>query len=274
MNRYYYIIILSFAAFICACKSSKKVIVPQRAELTQEIKKQTLISFQTDTLNYWAARTKVFYESKGKNQRLKANFRIKTDSIIWVSITPEVAILEAFRIVITPEEVTIVNFLNKEYYQEDFSFVQAFLKLNISFIDLQNALMQNLGYLYPSELYQPFLANNDTLLINGDYEKYLIEIKKSKTFYEDVHYLKIINQKVTESLWYKPSNNAELRLNLSSPQITENGFAYFKESTFVVTTPKSITNIEFTYSNVRVNESLEFPLTIPVNYPRMSILLD
>ncbi len=266
--------LLAMLLFIFACKSLQRVQTPETVNHQPVDSTSWLPFLQKDSIVYWAARAKVAYNANGKTQNLKANFRIKKDSIIWVSITPEIAILEALRVRLTPQEITIVNFLNKEYYQEDFEFVQRFLKMKIEFSELQQVLMQQLDYLYPQTLYKSFIANRDSIQVMGDFKIYNEEFKRSKTFYEDMHYTKIAQQKMVQSLWYKPSNNAQLNVNLKLPEKTESGIIYFKEAQIDIVSPDKETIVQFIYSNVRVNEVLEFPLTIPESYYRMSILLD
>lgn len=257
-----------------ACKTVQKVQVSGGAENVLGDTVQRVPYLLSDSIQFWSARTKVTYTANGKSQNLKANIRIKKDKIIWVSITPEIAILEAFRVYLTPDEITIVNFLNKEYYQEDFEFVQRFLKMNIQFEDLQQTLMQRLTFLYPTNQYNALLYEQDTIFVYGNYKQYLEEFKRSKTYYEDVHYVTVEDLVIRQSLWYKPENNAELVVNFQQRGKTDSGFLYFKEAQMDITAPTKQTILQLVYSNVRVNEELEFPLTVPESYSRMSILLD
>lgn len=269
-----YFVLGCVIVFFAACKTVKTAQTPEIKEHVLRDTVQWEPRLLNDSIQYWAARTKITYTSNGKSQNLKANIRIKKDTIIWVSITPEIAILEAFRVYLTPSEITIVNFLNKEYYQEDFEFVQRFLKMNIHFDELQQTLMQRLTFLYPTEKYNALLYEQDTILVYGNYKKYVEEFKRSKTYYEDVHYVTINEQLIRQSLWYKPVNNAELKVNFHQRGTTESGFSYFKEAQMDIIAPAKQTILQLTYSNVRVNEELEFPLTIPESYSRMSILLE
>ena len=64
----------------------------------------------------FAAKIKVEYEdSKKKQPDVTANIRMRKDSIIWISIVGNLAFItmEAFRVVITPNHITILNKLDK-----------------------------------------------------------------------------------------------------------------------------------------------------------------
>ena len=64
--------------------------------------------------NTFSAKIKVQYEdSKGKQPDVNAFVRMKKDSVIWISINATFLSIEAFRILITKDHVTILNKLQK-----------------------------------------------------------------------------------------------------------------------------------------------------------------
>ncbi|HLZ86752.1 MAG TPA: DUF4292 domain-containing protein [Puia sp.] len=103
---------------------------------------RTHIDFQT-----FSAHMHVHYEgSDGKDNEFNAYVRIKKDSMIWVSIN---AILgfEAFRLVITPDSVKILDRLKKIVRLRSVSYIQEQVHLPVDFKTLQDLLIGNPIYL-------------------------------------------------------------------------------------------------------------------------------
>src|SRR4026208_2558948 len=66
------------------------------------------------SFNTFSGKIKVnFDDSRGKNNDFNAFIRIRKDSVIWVSINAALGI-EAFRIMITPDSVKVLNKIDKE----------------------------------------------------------------------------------------------------------------------------------------------------------------
>ena len=75
---------------------------------------RTLIKNRIDFKTF-SAKIKVEYEdAKGKKPDVTANIRMQKDSIIWISIVGNFAFItvEAFRVMITKDHVTILNKLD------------------------------------------------------------------------------------------------------------------------------------------------------------------
>jgi hypothetical protein len=96
------------------------------------------IDFQT-----FSARMKVHYEgSDGKDYEFNAFIHIKKDSMIWVSINAALGI-EAFRLLITPDSVKILDKLKKVARLRSVSFLQDEIHLPVNFHTVQDLLLGN-----------------------------------------------------------------------------------------------------------------------------------
>ncbi len=66
--------------------------------------------------NTFSAKLKVHYEgSDGKDYEFNAFIRLQKDKMIWISINATLLGIEAFRAVITPDSVKVLNKLDKIY---------------------------------------------------------------------------------------------------------------------------------------------------------------
>ncbi|MBL7774136.1 MAG: DUF4292 domain-containing protein [Chitinophagaceae bacterium] len=135
-------------------KKLEKDIAKGKIDSTILIKKDSLLIFPTDTQlarNFLALRTipyqtfqgkaKMHYESLEDKQNFTAYFRMKKDSIIWVSITAfEV---EAARAIITKDSVKALDRINKNYYIYTYNDIQKIINLQVDFKTLQDLIIGN-----------------------------------------------------------------------------------------------------------------------------------
>lgn len=96
----------------------------------------------------FSGKAKMTYEGKGQSNDFTANFRMRKDSVVWVSITAVGGIVNVAKALITPDSIKAVNYLQKEVYLMKFSDAGKLLPAAIDFATLQhfiigNALMQN-----------------------------------------------------------------------------------------------------------------------------------
>src|SRR6476620_8459281 len=95
------------------------------------------------SFNTFSGKMKVnFDDSRGKNNDFNAFIRVKKDSIIWVSINAALGI-EAFRILITPDSVKVLNKLDKVVQFRSLSYLQEITQLPIDFHTLQDVIIGN-----------------------------------------------------------------------------------------------------------------------------------
>ncbi len=124
---------------VSSCEISKSVISTSKIIANIKSKKLEKIVKQNDfKINYFSGKIRVLY----KNKNFTAHFRMKKDSVIWISMTGPFSI-EGARILITKDRVQIINRLNGTYYDEPLSFIENFLPLNVNFQMLEQLILGN-----------------------------------------------------------------------------------------------------------------------------------
>lgn len=199
----------------------------------------------------FSAKMKVNYEGgDGKNNEFTAFLRMKKDSFIWIRVEG-VALLgiEAFRILITPDSVKILNKINKEMIFRSVSYLQETARMPLDFKTLQDLLIGNPVYLDSNIVLYRKEANAISMLSLGKlFKNYLTlnitdyTLKHSKLDYVDVM------RAFTGDLTYG--------------DYSQNFSTYRKISI----AEKSKLDIEFTFNKFTFNEDLSFPFIIPKNY--------
>ena len=97
--------------------------------------------------NTFSAKIKVDYRgSDGKSYDFNAFLRMKKDSVIWVSINAALGI-EAFRILITPDSVKVLNKLDRVAQLRSMDYLKEVTQLPFDFYSLQELIIGNPVYL-------------------------------------------------------------------------------------------------------------------------------
>src|SRR5262249_51381025 len=112
---------------------------------SMQVIRQTLDKLGHNHIDYntFNAKLKVHYEgSDGNGYEVNAFLRIRKDSMIWVSVNAALGI-EAFRLLITPDSVKILDKLKKIVRLRSVSFLQDEVHLPVDFKTLQDLLIGN-----------------------------------------------------------------------------------------------------------------------------------
>ncbi|MDP2187502.1 MAG: DUF4292 domain-containing protein [Sphingobacteriaceae bacterium] len=82
------------------------------------------------------------------DQRLSSpmSLKMQKDQQIWISVKPMLGI-EAFRVLIRPDSIFVVDRLNKQYLQKPFAWLSEMAKAPFTYATLQDLLLNNVGFL-------------------------------------------------------------------------------------------------------------------------------
>ena len=271
MKKYLGLVLAVVMVAGAACRSTKKiqhVIAPKDSTVTVVPKidtkadslrfiasvlkdvKNNHIDFQT-----FSAKIKVDFEgSDGKKNDFNAFLRMKKDSSIWVSINAALGI-EAFRILITPDKVRVLNKIDKEYQERSASYLKEVSKVPIDFYDLQDLLIGN-----PVQL--------DTNVISYNKQEGTISLISIGEVFK--HFITVTDQDrliVTSKLDDVEGARARTALISYGGYQNSNGIK-FPTVRRITATEKSKIDIQMEYKQFSFNEPLNFPFPVPKNYKR------
>lgn len=202
----------------------------------------------------FSSKAKVQYEDhNGKQPDFNAFIRLQKDSIIWVSISSTFLGIEAFRILITPDTLIILNKLNKTVEYHPFSYIESFAKIPMDFKLLQNILIGNPVYVGDSIVSYKETENHILIGTVGNYFKNLIMLSTGKNHLERIKLDDIdMNQNRTAALLYGDYEN--------------NGDFDFATSREINVSEKSKVDVSIQFKQYEFNKELSFPFSIPRNY--------
>lgn len=131
----------ALAFILYSCKSAKESTkVPDRKFDTGSV----LAELERSTIRFeWMyARARVNYEDKSQSKSFTASIRIRSDSVIWISVTTIMGV-EAARLLIHNDTVFVLDKLNKKYQTEALSYLENYFPFPFDILLLQKILVGN-----------------------------------------------------------------------------------------------------------------------------------
>lgn len=265
------VLLIPALAIFNSCRSTKKiqtaiskkdtvqaVIVDSKADSTRFIKEvYSRIIHNNIDYKTFSAKIKVTFEgSDGKKPDFNAFVRLQKDSVMWISINAVLGI-EAFRVLITPDSVKVLNKLDKEIQFRSVEYLREVARIPLTFHDLQDLLIGNPVYLDSNIVSYKQEDRAISLISVGQLFKHLLTVGNSE--YELQH-------SKLDDLDAVRSRTADITYG---DYENKDGFRF---STYrkITVSEKSKLEIEMQFKQFNFNEELSFPFNIPRNYKRQN----
>lgn len=268
--RYSLLFLTGFVIMLCACHSTRKiqtaiakkdtaqtvVVADPKADSVQFVRdifsqvKKNKIDFKTFT-----AKIRVEYTDKqGKGPDLTVFARMVKDSAIWLSINATIFSYEAFRVLITPDSVKVLNKKEKEYQLRSVSYLKELIQLPFDFNTLQDLIIGNPVYLDSNIV--SFKKNENTLLLlsSGKLFKNLLTLNAAAGYELQHSKLDDVNA----------SRNRTCDLTYSNYE-KKNGINFSIERKISVA-EKSRLDVNMDFKQYSFDEAVSLPFTIPKSY--------
>lgn len=237
-------------------KDSARIIVPDSSK-TDSVKfmhevyeavQKNRIDFET-----FSAKVKVDFEgSDGKKNDFNAFIRLRKDSVLWVSVNALLGI-EAFRVLITPDSVKVINKLDKVVQLRSVSYLKEITHLPFTFKELQDLIVGNPIYF-------------DGNIVSFKKDQGALSVVDIGTIFKHLLSLNPDNMIVQHSKLddVDPSRARTADISYGDYE-TRDGkpFSTFRKITVA---EKSKLDIEMKFKQFDFNVPLNFPFTIAKNY--------
>jgi len=270
MKYFFAIGFVALVTVFTACRSTKTIqtaiakkdtaqvvpVVDHRADsmlyikqVWDTIRKNNISDYQT-----FSAKIKVDFEGNDGKRSVNAFVRLKKDSVIWVNITAPLGI-DAFRVLITPDSVKMINKLNKTVQLRSVEYLQEVTKIPMKFSDLQNMLIGNPIFLDSNINTYKKDERSISLMSIGALFKHLLTVNK------DDYTLQHSKLDDVDAIRARTAY-----LSYSDYQV-KNGVRFSTQRKITVS-EKSKLDIELEFKQFDFNVDLNFPFNIPKNYKR------
>lgn len=143
------VVLLLLGSLLLGCRSKKKgvevpVVATERASLASKRMEQLFRhDFRFSELSISGTITA---DMNGQRFSSPMQMKLQRDQKIWMSIKPMLGI-EAFRLLIRPDSVFVIDRLNRQYMAEPFAWLSEKTKAPLTFAVLQDLLLNNSSFL-------------------------------------------------------------------------------------------------------------------------------
>lgn len=248
LKKYIYLLLIIFLS------SCKKDFVPIQSSIVK------MDEFEIDEIDYKYLSTKSKFKYKNENQLISAtlNTRIERDTKIWFSIRVALGV-EAARGLITKDELTIIDRVNKQVIRSTPDIIERTFKIKLNFEQLESILIGNLLY---------GISNEDQFIREGNYFK----IVQQKESIQSQNLINIKTSKIEKLILFDEITNYLLTVDYENfkplGKILFPGSHKFTSISYLDSSAVPIiNNINFNYREVeRTNKPLKFPFNIPSKY--------
>lgn len=201
----------------------------------------------------FSAKIKVdFTASDGKKNEVNAFVRMRKDSAIWISINAALGI-EAFRVLITPDSVKVMDKLNKEAKIRSLSFLQEITNIPFDFNTVQNILVGNPVFLDSNIQSYSTTPDQVSLLYIGSWFKNLLTVSNPQFL--------VLSSKIDD---LNTSRNRTCAVTYSNYEVKDG--RYFSTFRNLTLAEKKKLDIKLDFKQYSFNEALSFPFNVPKNY--------
>ena len=265
-------VVVALLLISLGCRSTKKlqiavnkkdtsIVVHTIAKSTDSMKlaQMVLASVPKHHIDFktFSAKVKVQYEDhKGKLPDVNAFIRMYKDSVIWITIDATLFNYEALRILITKNQISILNRPDKLFEEHPFSYIEQVAGIPLNFETLQDMLIGNPIYV-GSKIVAFKQTENHLLLstVSTNFKNLLTLSASADTLIERSKLDDIeVGQNRTADLTYLDYVN--------------NNNVFFSTFREITVAEKTKVDIRLSFKQYDFNKDLTFPFTIPKSYNR------
>lgn len=206
---------------------------------------------------YLHGKARLVFKDEKKEREVKANIRIRKDSVIWMTFT--VIGVQGGKALINKDSITIVSNMDKEYYVFDYEELSKRFNFKIDYSVIEAAMLGN-----------PIKSNNSENVIGQEGERDMLVQKEGSVTIKNL--INPVTKKIEYVELVEASTNNMLKLEYSSFQpLGDKNFPYNGVVNVFYKTAAGIINntITIEYNKAEVGDKeLKFPFKIPQRYDR------
>ena len=243
----FFFIILCMLATAC----SKKVIAPISST------PKNVLNIEEIDFDYFQGKARMILRDANKEREVKANIRIRKDSVIWMTFS--VIGVQGGKALINKDSITIVSTVDKEYFVFPYSELSDRFQFDIDYEVVQAAMLGN-----------PIITRSDDDNVVQESSMYLLRQNQSDV--SVVNYVNAASMKIEKVEMKEDNTMNSLVINYSNFQpVGDKVFPYNGTINLFYKTLSGLLNttIIFEYNKAEVGDKeLRFPFNIPKRYVR------
>ena len=264
-NKYLFFIFL-FATLFNACKSPEALRISlEKKEKEERIQELLQHAISYDTFS-GSLKLSIKPGEKSKSSSVDAYLKIKKNQAIELSLRVPIIGMEAAKVSITPEQILIIDRINKQYFRESMNRIQEEISFDFDFYSLQALLTNHLfiagkttieetdfnSFHLIEDEFQAILSNTDSQGINYDFS----------TDY---------TRRILHTEMYKGKSETNLIWVYRNFGLTSNNRLFPMQMDMALHLPDDTFAMNFSFNRVDINEPFTPNTTIPNRYQQISL---
>jgi len=226
------------------------------------------------------------------NDESKANFKVNLKAIkddkILVSLSK--LNIPVGRVLLTPDSVKYVNYIDRNYFVDDYSFLSRFLNIDLDFATIQSILSNN-AFSYRNDRknkeFRNFISYIDSgmYVIQSEKERKIAKIEGKGKTDKIERRLKRMDQNalILQKMYFNPGNFALLKLSIEDVTNNRKMEMDFDDFTKVMNkdypgyismqfiSPQSTVNMKIRMSGFSTDKITSFNFKIPEKYEQIHV---
>jgi len=263
----YLLLLAGIIILFNGCKTNRST---ASVALSKMGKEQRIESIQYQSIPFNTLSSSLRFSIKqGMNKSTisaNAQLRIIKDQIIQLSLRIPFLGTEIARISIMPEQIIIIDRLNKRYVSESMQTIKKNASFDFDFYSLQ-ALFTN----------QLFIAGKSSIS-RKDYNTFNwsednFHVKLNNTDNQGIHYdfVSDFTNRIIQTEMYKNKKNANLNWSYKDFRAASNNRLFPMKMTMELTVPNNLITLNLTFNAVDIDTHFELDTTIPDSYQPVEI---
>jgi len=218
---------------------------------------RTELNIEEIDFEYFHGKAKMVLRDANKEREVKANIRIRKDSVIWMTFS--VIGVQGGKALINKDSITVVSTVEKEYYVFDYAELSKRFNFEINYDVVQAALLGN-----------PIIRRSTTDEVQPLGSMFLL--KQHSNNIDVQNYVNAASMKIEKVEMKEGNTNNSLVVNYSNFQpVGDKVFPYNGAINLFYKAAAGVLNttIIFEYNKAEVGDrELKFPFNIPKKYER------
>lgn len=244
-----WILISAVFLLFTSCASKKSL---SEIESISEKQMLNLLHNHNKPFTWFNAKANSIYEGGDEYISGKIVLRMKKDSALWVQVKKFE--IEAARMLMTPEDYTLLNRLEANYEKKPFSTLKSTTGVDIPFADIQELLAGNI--ILPESIdASPSNPNTPFYTLNGNYKNYKLQyfIEKSS--------------RLIKKIIIKDTGRMETTVTYDDfRQLKDNRLWPFERTIEYMSNPGENVKMKVQFSDVEFDIPREMKFSIPSHY--------
>jgi len=246
---------------LSGCKTTRQTTVA----LSKMNKDERIESIQNQSIpfNTLSSPLRFSFQTKKKKNTTSANaqLRIIKDQIIQLSVRIPLLGTEVARISIMPEQIIIIDRINKRYVSEPIQKLKEITAFDFDFYSLQ-ALFTNQLFIAG----KPAITPADYKTFQWSEDKFLSKLNNIDTQGINYDFVSDYTNRIVQTEMYKEKAKADLNWSYKNFGLTSNSLSFPMQMTMELTVPNDLITLNLALNSVDIDTDFKLDTTIPKGY--------